>query len=68
MLKSYPYISLIFQLFMTLVLFEHNDLSVIQMQILYLSFQSWPWVPAKKIIPCDIKDFRQGQCVRKQIW
>lgn len=53
---------------MTLVLFEHNDLSVIQMQILYLSFQSWPWVPAKKIIPCDIKDVRQGQCVRKQIW
>lgn len=54
MLKSYLYISLIFQFFMTLVLIEHNDLSLGQLQILYLNFWSWPWVPAEKIQPYDI--------------
>ena len=49
MLKSYLYISLIFQFFMTLVLIEHNDFSLGQLQTLYLSFWSWPWVPAEKI-------------------
>ena len=38
MLKSYLYISLTFQFFMTLVLIEHNDFSLGQLQTLYLSF------------------------------